>query len=220
MKRIRCFPALTLLGLLAGIAPLCQAQATPNATSLPKVPVHVLVKSPAETETELQIVCMFRSSPHNGLHGALVETDEKLRGLLSRLRQPELFDGELGETLLITPAAGTLGAQRLLVIGLGDASTFAPSRMELVGRIALHEAARLGVAHPFFAPTVLDGGVTEFSTGDVAEQVVRGLREALAAETLLHAAGSGPANPVADVTYLAGPAHAADTQAGIEKALR
>lgn len=216
MNRTRCFPALALAALLACAAAL-RAQALPAAA--PKLPVHVLVQSPAETETELQIICVFRSSPRNTLHGSLVETNEKLHGLLAGLRQPDLFAGELGETLLVTPPAGTLGAKRLLLIGLGDSETFSPERMELVGRIALHEAERLGVAHPFFAPTVLDGGVTAFSTGEVAGHVVHGFRQALAAEARLRAAGAAPAGTVADFTFLAGQAHAADTGAARERAL-
>jgi hypothetical protein len=196
----------------------CCAAVSQSAPAEPKPSVHVLVESPAGTQTELQIICLFRSSPKNTLHGSLLETNTELRGLLDRVRQPGLFGGELGETLLITPPAGTLGAKRLLLIGLGDSSTFTPERMELVGRIALQEAQRLGVAHPFFAPTVLDGGVTGFNTGAVAEHVVRGLYAALEADTVLHEAGAGPAVTVEDVTFLAGAAHADDTRAGIERA--
>jgi hypothetical protein len=37
---------------------------------------------PAETTTELQVICLFRSSPENTLHGSLLELNEKLKGLL------------------------------------------------------------------------------------------------------------------------------------------
>jgi len=39
------------------------------------------------------------------------------------------------------------------------------------GRGPLFESSRLGVAHPYFAPTILDGGVTKFTTGEIAKQV-------------------------------------------------
>jgi hypothetical protein len=91
--------------------------------------------------------------------------------------------------------------------------------MYLVGKIALREANRLGIAHPYFAPTILDGGVTTFSTADVAEQVVRGLRDALAAELLLRKESSAGPLAVDDFTFLAGTKHAADTQGGINRAL-
>jgi Cytosol aminopeptidase family, N-terminal domain len=193
-----------------------------NAISWAQIPtpkVIVLVQSPANTRTDLQIFCLFQSSPNNSLHGSLIEIDENLHGLLTQLRTPNLFSGDLGETILVTPPNGTLGAKKLLIIGLGDSSSFTPARMYLVAKIALREANRLGIAHPFFAPTILDGGVTTFSTGDVAEQVARGLRDALVAESLLQTAGAAGPVAVADFTFLAGATHASDTQEGIDRAL-
>jgi len=187
--------------------------------SAPALPVTVLMQSPAETKTDLQIFCLFRSSPENVLHGSLVETNSKLHGLLDAIRKPGLFGGELGETILLTPSEGTVGAGRMLIIGLGDSATFTPERMYLIGKVALREANRLGVAHPFFAPTVLDGGVTKFSTGQVSEQAVRGFRDALATEATLRAGGSTGAVSVIDVTFLAGTKFAKDTQSGIDRAL-
>jgi Cytosol aminopeptidase family, N-terminal domain len=189
-------------------------------TSAPQtLKVIVLAQSPAETKTELQIFCLFRSSPENSLHGSLIEINEKLHGLLDQLRVPGLFNGDLGETILLTPPAGTIAAKKLLIIGLGDSSSFTPARMYLVGKIVFREANRLSIAHPFFAPTILDGGITTFSTAEVAEQVVRGLRDALATESLLRNEGATTPLAVADFTFLAGAAHAADTQGGINRAL-
>jgi hypothetical protein len=68
--------------------------------------------------------------------------------------------GSLGKTLLIAPSKDSIGAKELLIIGLGDSQTLSPQRMQLVGEILYAEASRLGVAHPFFAPTTLDGGVS------------------------------------------------------------
>src|SRR5271170_4009003 len=121
--------------------------------------------------------------------------------------------------MVLTPAPGTLGAKRVLIIGLGDSAGFSPARRYLVGKIAWREANRLGVAHPFFAPTVIDGGVTKYTTGEVAEQVVRGFSDALASEEMLRAGKEGGSVSVVDFTYLAGVKHAADTQSGIDRAL-
>jgi Cytosol aminopeptidase family, N-terminal domain len=126
---------------------------------------RLFAQGPADTKTELQIFCLFRSSAENTLHGSLVEIDERLHGLLGQIRKPEILGGEFGEMIVLTPPQGTLGAKRVLMIGLGDSASFAPARMYLVGKIAMREANRLGVAYPFFAPTVLDGGVSNFSTG-------------------------------------------------------
>ena len=211
--------------LLLGTALLADASAmlgqagSSSVAAQPPLPVKVLMQSPADTNTDLQIICLFRSSPENVLRGSLIETNEKLHGLLDRIRKPGLFGGELGETTLLSPPDGTLAAKRLLIIGLGDSATFTPERMEFVGKIALREANRAAIAHPFFAPTILDGGVTKFGTGEVSEQVVRGFREALATHAIVQDAGAAKPRIVEDVTYLAGPKFAKDTQAGIDRAL-
>lgn len=182
------------------------------------IPARILLQSPADTLTELQIICLFQSAPENALHGALTETNEKLKGLLDQIRQPGLFRGDLGETILIEPPAGTLKAKKLLLIGLGDAQTFTPQRLDLVGSVAYGESNRLGVAHPFFAPTILDGGVTKFTTGQASENFVTGFLRAARTEKILRNQGAAQAPVVQNLTYLAGPAHAADTRQGIERA--
>jgi hypothetical protein len=112
--------------LLSALLMLPAADAQPASIDIPgaRIPIQILAQSPAETTTELQVICLFRSSPVNTLHGSLTETNEKLGGLLERIRKPDLFRGELGETLLITSPKGGLRAKRLLIIGLGDPQSF------------------------------------------------------------------------------------------------
>jgi hypothetical protein len=107
----------------------------------------------------------------------------------------------------------------LLIIGLGDAQTFTPQRLELVGSIAYRESNRLGAAHPFFAPTVLDGGVSKFATGELSERFFAGFLRAARAEQLLKEAGASRGQSIQDISILAGATHATDTQRGIEKAV-
>jgi hypothetical protein len=203
----------TTLLIAQPIISIAQQPTTPNLR------VTILAQSPADTTTDLQIICLFQSTPANTLHGSLTETNEKLHGLLDQIRKPGLFNGDLGETILLAPPAGTLNAKKLLIIGLGDSATFTPDRMRLAGRIAFREANRLGTAHPFFAPTILDGGVNGFSTDLVAEQVVRGFRDALATETLLQSSHAAAPISVQDFTLLAGAKNVATTQKGIDRAL-
>jgi Cytosol aminopeptidase family, N-terminal domain len=225
---LRLFALFVAMGCVPGLMQKSRAQTSHTATqakpaeiriSNAPIPTRILVQSPADTDTELQIICLFRSDPSNTLHGSLIETNEKLRGLLDQIRKPTLFRGELGETILINPAAGEIGAKKLLIIGLGDSQTFTPQRMELVGSIAYRESNRLGIAHPIFAPTILDGGVTKYTTGQASEQFIAGFMRAARTEKLLKDAGSSPGQVIKDLTYLAGTAHAPDTQQGIEKAL-
>jgi hypothetical protein len=181
--------------------------------------IRILAQSPADTTAELQVVCLFRSSPENTLHGSLSEVNEKLQGLLDRIRKPELFRGELGETLLLTPPKGSLGARKLLLIGLGDSQNFSPQRMQLVGEVLYAEATRLGVAQPFFAPTILDGGIAKFTTGDVAEQVIVGVLRAASTDRLLREASALSGPVVTTLTYLAGEKNVSSTRQGVEKAI-
>jgi hypothetical protein len=181
--------------------------------------VEVLVASPAVTKTELQVICLFHSGPGTAFQGSLREIDEKLGGLLTRIRKDSLFAGNLGETLLIAPKPGTIPARRLLLIGLGDLQSFSTDREQQVGFIVFEESKRLGINHPYFAPTVLDGGKTGLNTGDVAEQFLRGFLRASASEDVVRAAKmSNPTSNPSGLTFLAGAAHAADTRAGLAKA--
>jgi hypothetical protein len=197
------------------------ASAQPAAIDVPNgpIPIQILEQSPANTSGDLQIICLFRSTPENKLHGSLAEINTKLKGLLDRIRKQDLFRGDLGEALLLAPPKGSLGAKQLLIIGLGDSKTFTPERMQLAGEIGYSEASRLSVRHAFFAPTILDGGVTAFSTGEVSEQVILGLLRAVATTKILTDADAAPGYRGFTLTYLAGPNHADSTRQGIEKAL-
>jgi hypothetical protein len=212
MMRSWILPTLCLTVLL----PVGRAQ-KPSAPA--RFPVDVLVQSPADTQADLQVICLFRSDPSNTLHGSLTEIDEKLGGILTRIRTPNLFTGALGETLLLTPRAGTLSSHHLLLIGLGDLDTFTPAREQLIGEIVFQQSLQRGVAHPFFAPTVLDGGKSGMDTGDTAEQFLLGFLRARAINEALLSAGVSTAPGPASLTFLAGATHATSTRAGITKAL-
>jgi hypothetical protein len=214
---------LLLLAVASNLANVDAAGAQTRPAEFPianaPLPVRVLIQSPADTETELQIICLFESVPSNVLHGSLAEIDEKLKGLLVALRKPDLFRGELGETILIAPPVGGLAARRLLIIGLGPSDTFTPQRMELVGSIAYRESNRLGIKHPFFAPAILDGGVTKINSGETAESFLSGFLRALRTEKVLVGTSESTGRAVEDLTFLAGPTHATDTQHGLERAV-
>jgi len=131
--------------------------------------------------------------------------NERLHGLLDRVRKPELFRGEPGETLLIAPPKNSLGTKKLLVIGLGDSQTFSLQRMQLVGEMVYREASNLGV--------------TKFTTGQVAEQMIGGFLRAAVTDNALKDANAVAGSPVSFLTYLAGAANASTTREGIEKAI-
>jgi hypothetical protein len=55
------------------------------------IPIDILAQSPAKTQADLQAICLFRSSIANTPHGSLVETNEKLKGLLDRCASRSCF---------------------------------------------------------------------------------------------------------------------------------
>lgn len=115
MKKSSVLGFLALLVMMFSAAmrggPLAETQALDAAqfmlfqTRSAPISAQVLVQSPAETDTELQIICLFESSPENTLHGSLAVINQKLQGLLDQIRNPTLFRGDLGETLLLVPPA-------------------------------------------------------------------------------------------------------------------
>jgi hypothetical protein len=224
MKPHRHFRAL-ILAFFACI--VSTAQTPPSAVavgtrlSVPNniLPVDVLVQGPTEAPGDLQIICLFQSDPENKLLASLASMDQQLGGVLTQVRTHDLFRGDLGETMLLTPKPGVIAAQRLLIIGLGDRTTFTAQREELVGEIAYAESERLGIAAPTFAPTVIDGGFTGTDTGTIGSDFMQGFLRGRAIAAALYAAHTGPSPKVSSVTFLAGPAHALDTQKGLAAVL-
>ena len=106
--------------------------------------VSVKMIGPYSEPADLQIICLFQhKSSGDTYQGAAKDTDEHLNGLLSALRNRGEFVGELGETILFTPANGSIPAKRFMVIGLGEEKDLSLDALHLVGRLAAREAVRL-----------------------------------------------------------------------------
>jgi hypothetical protein len=222
MKLTHFVPALMLVSLTS-LPALAQTSppvvGTRLAISNSRLPVDVLVQGPTEAPGDLQVICLFASVPDNQLLASLATMDQQLGGLLTTVRMPALFRGDLGETMLLTPKPGVIAAKRLLIVGLGDRATFTADREELVGEIVYAESERLGVAAPTFAPTVIDGGFTGTDTGTIGAEFITGFLRGRAIAAALHTGNTGPAPIVTRLTFLAGAAHAVDTQKGMATVL-
>lgn len=178
------------------------------------VTIEGKVQSPSAQPTPLQIVCVFEYTegdifnsppalPRN-LNG-MVHVDEALHGLITDLRKSGKFLGHAYETLLIVPAAGTIPAKKLLLIGLGDRNKFSADLMTDIGRIGMREAIKLGVHSYSHASDLKDAGV-DSPTGPVAQNVVKGALEAYQTELYLQSKNAAPTPKVTKLTLLAGPA--------------
>src|SRR6516225_6952694 len=141
-----------------------QALDAPN-----KVKLRVRMEGPYTADVPLQVVCYFKYTAERAgrMSGAPVELDKRLGGVIGSLRERGEFVGDQLETLLITPPEDSIKAKALLLVGLGDEDTLSLKLVEGVGRVALREAARLGVSQVAFAPLIRDQGNAKFGTGDV-----------------------------------------------------
>src|SRR5580700_4620935 len=156
-----------------------------------KVKLRVHMEGPYTADVPLQVVCYFKYTPEGAkrMSGAPVELDKRLGGVIGSLRERGEFEGDQLETILITPPKDSIKAKALLLVGLGDEDALSLKLMEGVGRVALREAARLGVSRVAFAPLIRDQGNAKLGTGDVASAVVRGMLLAYDTEKRLQKQG-------------------------------
>src|SRR5438105_15850588 len=155
--------------VLAGLGALVRADEVKEmAFDAPnKVKVKVCMEGPYTADVPLQVICYFKYTAEGTkrMSGAPVELDKRLGGLIASLRERGEFPGDQLETLLITPPKDSIKAKALLLVGLGDEDALSLKVLEGVGRVALREAARLGVSRVAFAPLIRDQGKTKFGTG-------------------------------------------------------
>jgi hypothetical protein len=184
------------------------------------VKIKIRMEGPTTAETPLQVVCLFKHKESGDkMLAAAVDLDKDLHGVITSLRNRGEFAGDALETLLIVPPAGTIKPKLLLLVGIGDESSFSLERMEEVGRVAVREAARLGVSKIAFAPLVRDQGNSQFGTGDVGEHVIRGLLSAYDTDRRLQKEGFARPYTLEEWSEEAGPAFFDETVEGAKRGI-
>src|SRR5277367_3001555 len=117
---------------------------TPVGSKPLGIAFSVKMTGPYAQDADLQIICAFKHKASGDTYqGAMKDSDAKLGGLLSALRNRGEFVGELGESILFVPPKGAIPAKLFLIIGLGDESTLSLDTLRVVGRVAAREAVRL-----------------------------------------------------------------------------
>jgi hypothetical protein len=213
--------------VLAGMGALArsdegQAEVKEQACDAPnQVKVKVRMEGPYTADVPLQVVCYFKYTPERAarMGGAPVELDKHLGGVIASLRERGEFGGNQLETILIAPPPGSIQAKALLLVGLGEEGALSPNLMEAVGRVALREAARLGVSRVAFAPLIRDQGNTKISTGDVETAVVRGMLLAYDTERRLQRQGLAKPFTLDEWWVEAGSAYFDETVLGVNRAI-
>src|SRR5215813_2380744 len=102
MKRNVHFVSLVCASLVMGAA-AADTGSAPKETIFPTKPLGITLSvkmvGPYMEPADLQIICLFKHKTGGDTYeGAAKETDEKLSGILSSLRNPGEFVGETGET--------------------------------------------------------------------------------------------------------------------------
>jgi hypothetical protein len=219
--------SLVAILMLTGLAALARPdeakeQVKEKALDAPHaVKVKVRMEGPYTADVPLQVVCYFKYTPEGAkrMSGAPVELDKRLGGVIGSLRARGEFVGDQLETLLIIPPKGSIKAKALLLVGLGDEDALSLKLREGVGRVALREAARIGVNRIAFAPLIRDQGNKKLGTGDVETAVVRGMLLAYDTEKRLQKEGLSKEFTLDEWHVEAGPDYFDETITGVRKAI-
>jgi Cytosol aminopeptidase family, N-terminal domain len=196
--------------LLLGIGLTASADNAPKENVFETKPLGIQMSikmaGPFSQAADLQIICLFKHKPSGDVYqGAAKETDEKLDGLLSSLRNRGEFVGDLGETILFTPTKGTIPAKRFMIIGLGDESDLSLETLKTVGRIAAREAVRLRARHVAWAPVIRDEGNSLIEVGLGDRTFTEAFLSAYDTEKRLQEQGLEPNFKIDSLTIEAGP---------------
>ena len=163
---------------------------------------------PYAQDADLQIICAFKHKAAGDVYqGAMKDSDEKLGGLLSSLRNRSEFIGELGETILFAPPKGAIPAKQFLIIGLGDESALSLDTLRVVGRVAAREAVRLKATRVAWAPVIRDEGNSTIDVGEGDRAFVESVLSAYDTEQRLQAQGLAQKFVISEWVIEAGPTY-------------
>lgn len=201
-------PLAVCLAAIAHADPTAPPKENVFATKPLGISVSVKMVGPYMEAADLQIICLFKHKTTGDTYqGAAKDTDEKLGGLLSALRNRGEFLGDLGETILFTPPKDTIPARRFMVIGLGDEKELSLDTLRLIGRIAAREAVRLQAKHVAWAPVIRDEGNTTIDVGEGDRAFAEQMLSAYDTEQRLQAQGLGPKFSIESLVIEAGPTY-------------
>src|SRR5882672_8807192 len=201
--------ALACAGLLSS-AFAADTTTAPKESVFPTKPLGITFSikmvGPYMEPADLQLICLLKHKQTGDTYqGAAKETDEKLDGILSSLRNRGEFAGETGETFLFTPPKGSIPAKRFMVIGLGEEKDLSLGTLRIVGRIAAREAVRLKAKHVAWAPVIRDEGSTTIDVGEGDRAFAEEMLAAYDTEKRLQAQGLAPEFSIESFVIQAGP---------------
>jgi leucyl aminopeptidase len=120
----------------------------------------------AGMETPLLVVPVFEGDAVDPAAAAL---DQALGGAIAAVRARGDLRGKEGDTLVVYPAAGSVAAERVLLVGLGKADAVTSEKLRRAGGTAARQAAKLRASAATFALPA-----TSVAPGDAARAVAEG----------------------------------------------
>jgi leucyl aminopeptidase len=130
------------------------------------------------TEFRTPLLVLKVAEGADELVGPVARVDERMGGQISRVVRAGDFKGKPGETLVLYPPEGAIGAERVMLVGVGKVAELDTEKLRRAAGTAARQAAKLGVAR--FATTIhhaelLAGSISPAEAARaVAEGVVLG----------------------------------------------
>ncbi len=110
-----------------------------------EVRIRIEHASPVEFATPLLVLQHFERDVRPG--GLAAEVDERLGGAITRLLARGDFHGKKDETALLYPQEGQIGAERVLLVGVGKREDYVVERLRRAVGTAVRAAEKIGVSH-------------------------------------------------------------------------
>jgi hypothetical protein len=123
-----------------------------------------------KVDTEAIVLLFFNDE--KPLKGAAGLIDWRMNGTISDLIFKDKINGREGESILIVPKKRIRG-KKILMIGLGDSSTFSGNSLEKTAGNAISQLAKIGVKK--FHLAIPPKQFTSLSTPDAARFVIKGM---------------------------------------------
>ncbi|WP_327128811.1 M17 family peptidase N-terminal domain-containing protein [Streptomyces sp. NBC_01727] len=184
------------------------------------LPITVKEIGPTQAMVDLQVVTLFNQASKQAFSESMVELNDSLGGFVSAVRDSGQFQANALETLLITPPPGSIGARRLLIVGLGDSSQASLDLMKKVGAVVAREAVRERATSVAFAPTLRDQSFNKLDTGEVGAAVVEGAIPAYDTELRLQQQALDGCFAIKHLYYEAGAAYYSDVVQKVAPAVK
>ena len=124
----------------------------------------------ATRQTPLLVVPVFDGADADA---SLAPLDQALGGQLGELRRRGDLRGKEGDTLLLFPAAGTVPAERVLLVGVGKPAELTHERLRRAGGTTARQASKLRVSSATFVLPASSVAIADAARA-VAEGAVMG----------------------------------------------